>query len=186
MLISMKQKILELRAQGLSYTQIKKVLGCSKGTIAYHLNDTTKFKTLQTTSEARKQNSLLTKVDKFKHKRKRNKLNEQTRDFQRCKRGGEKDRTTTDFSSSDVLALVGDSPKCYLTGRSIDLTKPGSFHFDHIIPATRGGTNSIDNLGLAIREANLAKGTLLLDEFVELCKEVLTAQGYIILSRDAR
>lgn len=33
----MKEQILELRKQGKSYNEIKKELGCSKGTIAYHL-----------------------------------------------------------------------------------------------------------------------------------------------------
>ena len=33
----MKDKILELRAQGLTYNEIKNELGCSKGTISYHL-----------------------------------------------------------------------------------------------------------------------------------------------------
>lgn len=40
-----KQKILELRKQGYTYNQIVTVLGCSKGTIAYHLNPEVKKKT---------------------------------------------------------------------------------------------------------------------------------------------
>jgi hypothetical protein len=31
-----KQKILKLRNEGKTYNEIKKILGCSKGTIAYH------------------------------------------------------------------------------------------------------------------------------------------------------
>lgn len=33
----MKEKILEMHANGKSYSEIQKALGCSKGTIAYHL-----------------------------------------------------------------------------------------------------------------------------------------------------
>ena len=41
-----KEQILELREKGLSYRQIEKELGCSKGTIAYHLGDGQKQKNL--------------------------------------------------------------------------------------------------------------------------------------------
>ena len=39
-----KEKILELRSQGLSYEEIKNRLGCSKGTIAYHCGNHQKEK----------------------------------------------------------------------------------------------------------------------------------------------
>lgn len=41
-----KENILSLRDQGKSYREIEKELGCSKGTIAYHLGDDQKQKTL--------------------------------------------------------------------------------------------------------------------------------------------
>ena len=34
---NLKPKIIELREQGYSYNQIVKTLGCSKGTVAFHL-----------------------------------------------------------------------------------------------------------------------------------------------------
>ena len=37
-----KDEILRLRAEGKSYSQIVKTLGCSKGTIAYHLSSSVK------------------------------------------------------------------------------------------------------------------------------------------------
>jgi len=42
----MKNKILELSASGMNYTQIKEELGCSKGTISYYLGEGQKEKTL--------------------------------------------------------------------------------------------------------------------------------------------
>jgi len=42
-----KDKIFELRAQGKSYSQIQNILGCSKGTIAYHLGEGQKEKSQQ-------------------------------------------------------------------------------------------------------------------------------------------
>jgi transposase len=41
-----KENILKLREQGKSYREIQKILGCSKGTIAYHLGDGQKQKNL--------------------------------------------------------------------------------------------------------------------------------------------
>ena len=39
-----KDNIIKLRDQGKSYTEIQKILGCSKGTIAYHIGDGQKEK----------------------------------------------------------------------------------------------------------------------------------------------
>jgi DNA invertase Pin-like site-specific DNA recombinase len=35
----MKENILKLRKEGKSYNEIKEILGCSKGTIAYHCSN---------------------------------------------------------------------------------------------------------------------------------------------------
>lgn len=43
----MKEQILKLRAKGYSYRQIQSKLGCSKGTIAYHLGEGQKEKANQ-------------------------------------------------------------------------------------------------------------------------------------------
>ena len=59
--------------------------------------------------------------------------------------------------------------KCYLTGRIINV-EDTTTHFDHINP--KGG-NGIDNLGFACKEANQAKSDLYLDDFYNLCDEIL-------------
>ena len=59
--------------------------------------------------------------------------------------------------------------KCYLTGRIINV-EDTTTHFDHINP--KGG-NGIDNLGFACIEANQAKSDLYLDDFYNLCDEIL-------------
>ena len=41
----MKEDILKLRAEGRSYNEIQKLLGCSKSTIAYHCGKGQKDKT---------------------------------------------------------------------------------------------------------------------------------------------
>lgn len=77
------------------------------------------------------------------------------------------------FKVKDLLAKIGDNPICYLTGRPINLLDGQSYHLDHIIPKNKGGENSLDNCNIACRDANQAKGNLLPDEFILLCKEVL-------------
>lgn len=49
----MKDKILQLHKEGKSYRDIQKLLGCSKGTIAYHLGVGQKDKTRQRTRDKR-------------------------------------------------------------------------------------------------------------------------------------
>lgn len=48
-----KKRIIELRSQGKTYNEIKNILGCSKGTISYHLGAGQKEKTLQRARDKR-------------------------------------------------------------------------------------------------------------------------------------
>ena len=72
---------------------------------------------------------------------------------------------------------------CYLTGREIDLKDTSSYHFDHIVPRSKGGTNDLDNLGVACGDANRAKSDMHTGEFVELCKDVLEHHGYKVTDK---
>lgn len=49
----MKEQILKLRAEGKTYKEIKDVLGCSKGTIAYHCGDGQKEKSRNRVNKSR-------------------------------------------------------------------------------------------------------------------------------------
>lgn len=42
----------------------------------------------------------------------------------------------------------------------------GKFHIDHMIPLSRGGTNTMDNLTVACQQCNLRKHTLTAAEFM--------------------
>ena len=48
-----KEQILKLRDEGKSYREIQKIVGCSRGTIAYHCGAEQKIKTLKRTNESR-------------------------------------------------------------------------------------------------------------------------------------
>ena len=84
------------------------------------------------------------------------------------------------FSYKDVLDKFGEKTCCYLTGEPINLLD-GSYAFDHIIPRSRGGSNDLNNLGVATKRANSAKSDMMLDEFLELCRKVLEYNGYVVV-----
>lgn len=61
--------------------------------------------------------------------------------------------------------------KCALTGR--DLT-PETASLDHVIPVARGGDHSVENLWVVHHQVNTAKGTMTVEEFVQMCREVVS------------
>lgn len=162
-------KILKLRSEGKTYTEIQKIVGGSKATISYHCGENQKEKLRKRTQKLRKENPLLGKVDWFKNPSYKNK--KRVSYFKR--RSGDKD-----FNYKDFLEKVGENPKCYLTGRDIDLADASSYQLDHIIPKVKGGKNTLDNLGLATTAANQAKNVLTHDEFIQLCVDVVRHNGY--------
>lgn len=172
----MKEQILKLREEGKTYNEIKEILGCSKGTISYHCGEGQKEKTNSRTKRQRNNKPLLKKLSEFKSKGNTNK----TRDFQRNRNEGGTLADGRDFffNEEDVLKKIECNPICYLTGRDIDIFKPSSYHFDHIIPIAKGGSNKLKNLGIACKDANFAKRDLLLEDFLVLCKDILEHNNY--------
>lgn len=179
----MKEDILKLRKEGLSYRDISKRVGCSTSTVSYHCGKGQKEKARERQVKNRGKANLHKRVNKFKSKKSKRLLQVKSRDFQRSRTltgyHTDIDNTFT-FNLSDVLSYIGDNPTCYLTGRAIDLSDTRSYHFDHIIPVSKGGSNCLENLGIACREANKAKDSLLVGDFISLCKEVLENNGYTV------
>ncbi len=87
---------------------------------------------------------------------------------------------------NQLLEKVQKCIYCYLTGDKIDITDSSSYSFDHIIPRSRGGDNSIDNLGICTSLANQSKTAFTLEEYIEHCKKVLINFGYKITKEDER
>lgn len=65
--------------------------------------------------------------------------------------------------------------KCALTGWPLE---PDSFEFDHIVPVSRGGTDTADNLIAVHPVVNRAKHTMSYTDFVEMCKAVAVNASY--------
>lgn len=167
---TLSDKIFELRSQNKSYNEISKELNCSKGTVSYYLS---------TKGQYRKDGILLKpylkKLNKFRIRKNKHtpKNNQNTKRaiYDKLRSFNNKESQNM-ITEEQLLNKIGPNPTCYLTGLPIDLNKPHTYEFDHIIPSSRGGDNSIDNLGLCIKQANRAKGNMTKDEFINLCKLV--------------
>jgi 5-methylcytosine-specific restriction endonuclease McrA len=180
--MQVKNQILDLRKQGLSYNKIQEILGCSKSAISYHCGKGQKKKKNDRQTKRRSNNCLIQKVENFRNRKYKHITygleNRDWRDILQIKiRGFSMNRKTKKvkqkFSLQDLINKIGENPTCYLTGRSIDLSDGRSYHLDHIIPISKGGDNSLGNCNIACKEANQAKNNLSKDEFIQLCKEVL-------------
>jgi AraC-like DNA-binding protein len=69
--MSYKQDILRLRAEGKTYGEISQELGCSKGTVAYYLKDTTDYsvKEVRMPSNSFYKDKTITYIENYKIKR---------------------------------------------------------------------------------------------------------------------
>jgi len=176
-------KILELRNSGLTYNEIVKILNCSKSIVCYHCGNNQKEKYINRLKKYRKkEDPIKKKLQSFLYKDKEtsivktNKLKDIDKilykkiiNFTCVRESGNK----LMFSLNDLKLKIGDNPKCYLTGRSIDLSNTRSYNLDHIIPASKGGDNSLENCNIACRDANQAKNDMLLEDFYKLCEDVI-------------
>lgn len=182
-----KIEILKLRSQGLGYSTIAKILGYAKSTVIYHCNDNQKSKAKNRQKKYINKHPYLSKIRAFKYKKQtkttqklitknQKLLTDKVNNF-KTKRG---DYPMQDFSVTDLINKFGENPKCYLTGQPIDIYQPKTYQFDHKIPSSRGGDNSLDNLGICTKQANQAKSDMTEQELIELCKSILTNNGYTI------
>lgn len=173
-----KEDILSLRAEGKSYNEISKILNCSKSVISYHCNGgSTKAKVNSYhKNKNTPEKAIMKKVNSFKSKHSPKPVITKIKGFKRTAR---RNKTIVNnipegnYTVKDVLVKIGPNPKCYLTGRPIDLYKGETYEFDHIIPVSLGGTNDLSNLQIASKEANQAKSSLILEDFYDLCEVVL-------------
>lgn len=181
------EKILQMRETGATYAEIQDALGCSKGTISHHLGEGQKKKAAErqrsrrgTLEGAVKHRTEIFQRDlpvssrptDYKNPRAATRIaSDKVGNF--CRDHERREREHSDFTYQDVLDKYGENTVCYLTGDEIDLSDPRSYEFDHVVPRKLGGANSLDNLGIATKNANRAKGAMTVEEFVALCRKVV-------------
>lgn len=86
-------------------------------------------------------------------------------------------RLPATVTSKMILKLIeGQSYQCALSGRKLT---PETASLDHIVPLSRGGEHSIENLWVVDVQVNAAKGTLTTEEFQALCQEVVEHQPMV-------
>ena len=166
-------KIHELRDKGMSYNQIATMTKCSKATLSYYFGSGGKKAVRDRQRKNRKELGVLrARLESWE-------LDNGKLPRHNVFRKTKQDRKNRIEESRKYLEDTFNG-KCYLSGRPFDLDDTGTFHFDHIIPKSAGGENHIANLGVCVPEANQAKSDLSVDEFLELCKDVLEQNGYSI------
>ena len=185
-----KDDIYRLRAEGKTYNQIAKILGCSKGTISYHCgkNQTEKKRVKALNNSGDPHRKLIRKITSFKSKCtkaqwrafrtkikgfKRKQKGRRSRGCPNATSNWRVHNISTPYTTKDVVNKIGGTPICYLTGRKINLNDTSSYTLDHRVPTTLGGTNDLKNLEICSTEANHAKAGLLLGDFYDLCEEIL-------------
>ena len=182
----LSDNIFKLRNEGMSYREIQRTLNCSIGTISYHLGEGQKDKcrARRERTQPATETVLNKKINGFHAERVRKPRTKATekisasRDMSNkvggfCRGYSTKIRNNYSFTYQDVVEKAADDPVCYLTGDSIDLSDPRSYEFDHVVPKSRGGSNDLDNLGITTKEANRLKGSLTVEELLDLCEKVL-------------
>lgn len=174
----LKDQILKIKIENPTwgYKKIAKFLNCAYSSVKYHLsNDKTKY--YEKHKQYIKINPLCQKLCHFREIREKKKRFDST-----TKKTGfyRRFKSKSLFTTKDLLIKFGENPTCYLTGKKINLDDIQSYEFDHKIPVCQNGDNSIENLGLCIRDANRAKADKTPEQFIELCKLVLLHYGYKI------
>jgi 5-methylcytosine-specific restriction endonuclease McrA len=73
-------------------------------------------------------------------------------------------------SPKQILALLESQQyRCALSGRELS---PETASLDHVIPLSRGGVHDISNVQVLDYRVNAAKGTMTVEEFVQMCRDV--------------
>lgn len=182
------RKIKELRQKGYSFRQIASQLKCSISTVSYTLRAKTrklaKEKQLRLPIHEKK---IHNKIYTFKNPKTRTTpiptwyLNQTKRQINKSiSAKAHNFQKKMAFNYKDVYKKYGDVFPCALTGRPLNFNEPHTYEYDHVMPHSRGGDNTIDNLQILCPEANQAKGMMTDPEFINLCKEVIIHAGYKI------
>ncbi len=151
-----KELALNLLNDGLTYEQIGKQLNISKWTVLYHCSPNRRKKSYLNSKKWQEKNQLVVKIASFYRGNRRSKLRPKI----------------IKFTIRELKEKIGPNPKCYLTGKPIDLNEPDSYSLDHRVPVSKGGISSLENCELTSSAVNFAKSDKTVEEFRALCLAV--------------
>lgn len=187
--------IINSKELGLSHKEISIKLNCSKSTVSYYCNkNVLKNKNLKTNYDKNLNDSTYRFVRMFSNfkSRKYNKYNKISNDWNKKIRMSVikfKDRNCVNkdernsiykYTYWDAIEYLGGiNTKCYLTGTPINIYTD-QYCLDHKIPVSKGGDNSLVNMGITIPLANYSKSSMDLNEYLDLCKLVLEYNGFVV------
>lgn len=170
----LRDRILQLKEKCplWGYKKIAKELGCSANAVKYHIHPLEKGKSYARCKKYKSQllQILKRKVDSFH-------CTAGYRYRQLNGRNGPRNRAKSTFSPSELLSVIQQNPVCYLTNIPINLLEPRTWQLDHKIPISKGGDNSFKNCGLCSRSANMAKSDMTPEEFLIMCRKVVSHLG---------
>ena len=84
------------------------------------------------------------------------------------------------FTPKELLEKISKEPKCWITGKSIELKDTSSWQLDHKVPKSQGGENTLENCDIATKDANSCKGPLLMEDFISICIQTLENHGFSV------
>lgn len=83
-------------------------------------------------------------------------------------------QTKRSVTTSQIKKLIeSQNYRCALTNRKLT---PETASLDHKQPISRGGTHEVANLWVVEHFVNTAKGSLTVEEFVSMCRDVVRHQ----------
>jgi 5-methylcytosine-specific restriction endonuclease McrA len=157
-----------------SYRKIAEIVGCSVG----HVNNVINKLPLKERKPIQKKKYDYVPRDQMSPNRI---LSQKIGGFKgRTQHNSKVGKKTHSFTIQDVYDKFSSNPICYLTGKRIDLTNSKDYTLDHIIPKACGGDNSLNNLGFLKADVNYAKNSMTIEDFIQLCIDVLKHNGYSI------
>ncbi len=82
----------------------------------------------------------------------------------------------TPVTAKKIMDLIERQKfRCALSGRELT---PETASLDHVTPLSRGGSHELSNLCVVDYQINTAKGTMTVEEFLAMCRDVASCQSH--------